>query len=302
MGWEEGVGLLGVGLKSGVDTYLKAREQDDDRAYKRKLLALQMMKEGVSEGSDGLLSYTPEAQQKRELENDKLKAEAQRLRAGDPMANVLKQEKLNQIAHQKTPAGRFEKMGADVKQKIGFITGAMQNLTDYEDRFRKGDRQGFLRGNIPGAMTLMGSTPIDDARINMQESIGRLASGGAISKDELVTFQGMLPTSGDDDETAARKLLNLRRELENKLTAYGYKTDDLEGIGFDSKSRGYGTEYAAMDQRGLLSGKKGVGLIGGAQGTATAGNKVRVSNGKETLLIDPADAADAAKDGFQVVK
>lgn len=30
-----------------------------------------------------------------------------------------------------------------------------------------------------------------------------------------------------------------------------------------------------------------------------SGGKIRVSNGKETLLIDPSDAADAAKDGYQ---
>lgn len=139
-----------------------------------------------------------------------------------------------------TPQGRFQKMGTEGKQKLGFITGALQNLTDYDKIFQSGGRQAYITPNTPIIGNFKSSTPIDDARIQLEEAIGRLASGGAINTSEEARFRTMIPTAADKDEEAIRKLSLLRREFENKLTGYGFQVKDLPALGFDLESRGYG--------------------------------------------------------------
>lgn len=59
------------------------------------------------------------------------------------------------------------------------------------------------------------------------------------------------------------------------------------------------TMRSALEKRLNVSGYRQVG--GAPKKTTPVAGKIKVSNGKETLLIDPSDAADAAKDGYQAV-
>lgn len=71
------------------------------------------------------------------------------------------------------------------------------------------------------------------------------------------------------------------------------------------------TFNAGLDQSGKIAHQKfdkfmrSRGYVpkgGGGSAESTPGEKIKVSNGTETLWIDPSDAADAAKDGFEMVQ
>lgn len=189
------------------------------------------------------------------------------------------------------PAMRLSKMGGEVKQKVGHIVSGLQSLSRYEDEFRKGGRQGYVTPDLPVVGKFVNSTPIDESRILMEEAIGRLASGGAINSGEEARFRKMIPTAADSDETAARKQINLRKEMEAKLIAYGLKPGELSAIGYDQSALGYGTESAAMDKRGLLPPREGGkgGLIRSAQAAPPAVRPGTEEQGYVFMGGDPAD-------------
>jgi hypothetical protein len=173
------------------------------------------------------------------------------------------------IAADRNPSAgaRLAKMGGEVKQKVGFITGGMQALTRYEEAVRAGGKQGYVDPSTPLIGQAITSTPIDEARTSVEEAIGRLASGGAINKDEESRFRRMMPTAADyrDPKVVARKLMNLRQEMEGKLTAYGFNTSELADIGYKPDQLGYDSKYSQMEDRGLTGGKQSGGLIQSAQ-------------------------------------
>jgi len=128
----------------------------------------------------------------------------------------------------------------------------LTNLTDYEKAFRGGGRPGYITSETPLVGGLISDTPIEMARRNMEEVIGRLASGGAINQPEEERFRKMLPRPGDDEKTQIAKLLNTRREYENKLRAFGVSPEDLGELGFDTEDLGQSGQYASAPQRGLI--------------------------------------------------
>lgn len=169
-----------------------------------------------------------------------------RLRESQIAAN-LAQAGIRQ--EQASPLGQYKKMPTEAKQKIGFLTEGLMNLTDYEKAYASGGRQSFVNSDSPLIGKALSSTEIDDARRNMQEAIGRLASGGAITKDEVNTFGAMIPTAADTDEASKRKLKGLRRALENKLTGYGTPVTSLSTLGFDTSKMGYGNLQRLQELR-----------------------------------------------------
>lgn len=274
---------IAAALKGGTESYLATNKDNETRALAKRKNAADLASKGLMEDENGKIVMTPEQQSKKSrelekfgLEKHKTEAEIAKLehdakkpfKESNPLADEMRLARLDEMgrkkeeaAYKKSPKGRLEGAGGDVKQKLGFLTGGLKSLTDYEGSFRKGERQGYLTPQTPLVGGLISSTPVDDARTQMEESIGRLASGGAINKGEEARFRSMIPKAGDNDEAAARKLTLLRKEMENKLQAYGFATGDLEQLGFDPKARGYGDEFADQPGRGLLKPKGGAGLL-----------------------------------------
>lgn len=241
---------LAQGVKGGLEAFRserdradKLRQQEIENEYKKGLLEQRLADRGARlENAKALALF------KNELEGGN---------AG--LLKNLQTKKMladfNKSQEEQTPRGKLDKMGGDVKQKVGFITGGLKSLTSYEDAFRGGGRQSYINSSTPLLGSVISSTPIDERRTELEEAIGRLASGGAINTAEENRFRKMIPTAADSDESAARKLLQLRSEFENKLIAYGFKPDQLGALGFDPKERGYGDDYGSMPQRGLIKAK-----------------------------------------------
>lgn len=277
---------LAEGLKSGVDSYRTERDYQsrrekelEDKALQKRMMALKLMEGGFQEQDGGFIK-TPE--QERKEATAQLISEAPLLKEGlmpkynpetktssvepikgfkrkgdDILADEMKMARLEEMrrkagesSRMRSPEGRLEKAGGDVKQKIGFLTSGLQALTRYSDAAKSGQSQSRITPQTPFIGGLVGSTPIDESRTAIEEAIGRLASGGAINVGEESRFRGMIPTASDyrDPATVQRKLENLRREFETKLNAYGFKPSELGELGFDSKSMGYGGKGLVQDK------------------------------------------------------
>ena len=287
---------VGEGLEKGTAGFLQQYNLAKDRKRQAERDAMEMKLKGLVQGPEGQWDLSPEAQLGQEVE--RFDKEAGIISKGgmiqtDPMTgkrSVVKdpsfqgdletinkrlqiQKNLQDIEkynREQTPAGKFEKSSGDIRQKVGFITSALGNVEKYRERIGAGEKQGFITPQTPLIGGLVKSTPIDEARINMEESIGRLASGGAIGQGEEKRFRQMLPTAADSPEIAQRKLDGIRSEMENKLLGYGIKPQELGALGFDPNALGYGQKQA-------VSAKKPGGLIPSAQ--AASGPKPGMVDG-----------------------
>lgn len=101
----------------------------------------------------------------------------------------------------------------------------------------------------------------------------RVAGSGAQSDADALPFIQMLPNADDADSVKVSKINAALQAVQNKTSAL-------------------------MQQRGLNGQPQG----GGAQPGAAPAATVKISNGKETYVVTPEDAAAAAAEGFKQVQ
>jgi len=198
---------------------------------------------------------------------------------------------------EKEPKTNVEKLGGDAKQKIGFIATGLDALSSYEKLYNSGQRQKYVNSSTPLVGGIIGDTPIDQERTRMEEAIGRLASGGAINKAEEERFRKFLPRAADTEEEARRKMSRLRQEFLLKAQAFGLSEADIPKSAAPTSSDEEINNLVAP-QKTAKSG----GLIKPKDIAPGKVQKVKVSNGKEILMIDSSDLSSAQQDGYSVVR
>lgn len=129
----------------------------------------------------------------------------------------------------KTTRAQYNKLPAETKNRVGIIADGLNSLDEYRKAYKGGQRERYVNIKTPLIGGLVTSSDIDIARDGLVEAIGRLESGGAISKDEGNSFRDMIPRAADKDAQAEKKLAKLERMLENRIAAYGISS--LEDIG-----------------------------------------------------------------------
>jgi len=185
-------------------------------------------------------------------------------RKSQQAATQAQQSTSNDFKQQELDIQR-QKAAADKKPKL---SGDEQKVISYASAVNQGikDMRDALT-NGDNTFTLWGDNNFTEAARRAAENYGRLQSGGAINKDEEARFLKMLPSATDSREMQARKLQKMESEMGARM----------QTLGVDPSAQ------AALRN----------------PNTAPKVTKVRVSNGKETFDIDPADLASAEKDGFR---
>lgn len=169
--------------------------------------------------------------------------------------------------------------------QLGLMRQAEQNINDLKQKYggypSVNNKWFRLQKNIASGM--FGTTLVSDAlnssaidpavreqisaELQFLESIGRIQSGAAISMSEWNSMREQyFPTFGDSPDSIARK------EQQRKKA--------LEGLGI-----------VAGRAESMVAPPKSI-----------SADQVKVSNGKETLIIDRSDLKDANKDGYKEVK
>jgi hypothetical protein len=128
---------------------------------------------------------------------------------------------------------QMPKLGADEKGKVGGIASAIRAINEMESSLDRGIGPEYIDVNTPFIGQFKSDTPFTKSQRVLNEVVGRLQSGGAISNDELNSFRGMGPRAGDSAEIQKSKIADQRAFLANKLRAYGVDERSLPSMGFD---------------------------------------------------------------------
>lgn len=290
------------GIKEGIDkaNQLKADKERqakldersaENQAVENAYKEAQAQKSGYVFQKDpvtGKISAVP-IEGFRDLDQDAKKIAIDRDRlAIDKMRRELGQLNTNPIA------AKYEKAPSTEKEKVGSYASILGTLTQYEDAFRGGQRKNQLDSSLPIVGRFMSDNDIDSYTMKISDDIGRLRSGGAINKDEEARFMKMLPRAGDNDADAARKLLDLRKEIGFRLQGFGIKPEDLPQLGFNPEQLGLAGKFAEATDRGLLSGKRPAPMYG-----KDANSVINYFNGGGALTPPPANAEGGGNDILQ---
>lgn len=205
--------LVAQGLLSDQD----APSEYDDGFYKQNLMKYRQTKE-----------Y---------LDNQKTKSEtayhyAQAKKQGGAEYDPYKQMQMEKLAmdleekkFSKTPEGRLQKLGAEQKQRLDNAKLGLISTRGMSDALKAGDN----------TFSLVGDNDFTQQRSLFEESLGRMQSGGAISKEEEKRFKEMAPTKWDSAEMQQKKLAQLENEMNSRIGTLGFKPED---VGIAARSSG----------------------------------------------------------------
>jgi hypothetical protein len=130
------------------------------------------------------------------------------------------------------PYNRLESLGAEGRGKVGAIASGLQAIDQMGKAFNAGQTMDYVDANTPLIGGLLSDTDVTASERTMSEVVGRLQSGGAIGVQEIKTFRDMGPRRGDSKEEKIKKLAMQRDFLNNKLTAFGLRPEELNTLGF----------------------------------------------------------------------
>jgi hypothetical protein len=150
---------------------------------------------------------------------------------------ALEREKLYEGANVKDPVKRLAKSNAEVKGKVGGIASALDALDQMEVAIKAGEGPQLINARTPFAGRFVSDTKFTQNANVLNEVVGRLQSGGAITKDELDSFERMGPRWSDSEEIKRSKLAQQRAFLGNKLAAFGFQPEELPKIGLSGQSK-----------------------------------------------------------------
>jgi hypothetical protein len=212
--------------------------------------------------------------QKERLAKEKL--------AADTAALGMKAEK--PPTEQQTSAAMFGRKAQDADKEVENLEASGYNPAGYDAAFRKAD--------FP-VIGQVAANPNDRQYIRAQKefiaAILRKESGGAITPDEFVEYGKIyFAQPGDDKGTLGAKAAARKRATDLLIASSRGAADNLANNPYTAPPRKIETVSLPGENRAVAS-----------QPRPPPPGKIRVTNGTETLFIDPADAADAAKEGFK---
>ncbi len=126
----------------------------------------------------------------------------------------------------------LKKLPSEAKKAVGGIAAGFDALNRMKMAIERGDDADYFDPETPIVGSFLTDTPFSEARRVMTDVVGRLQSGGAINADEEARFEAMGPRAGDSRERQLAKLDQQKDFLENKLRAYGLKSEALPALGF----------------------------------------------------------------------
>jgi hypothetical protein len=109
-------------------------------------------------------------------------------------------------------------LGTEAQKRALTSQSGLRSLQTLEETLAT-DPGAFKRQALPNPFGITAgitnTTDIRAATDNVVDVIARLRSGAAITDQEAARFARLLPQPGDSKESAARKLANVRAELES---------------------------------------------------------------------------------------
>jgi hypothetical protein len=167
-------------------------------------------------------------QKDRELDIKEIEANKPKGTGTDPLVSALRMQQLedarrrNDEARAKTEfdksvEGRQAKLGSDGKQRLDNAKLGLVSVQGMADALNAGNN----------TFSFVGDNDFTQQRALFEESLGRMQSGGAISKEEENRFKKMAPTFWDSPEMRTKKLANLQQEFSARIGTLGFQPEEL---------------------------------------------------------------------------
>lgn len=262
-------------IKSGIIGEQDAPSEYDDGFFRQNVLKYRETKD-----------YLENAKTKAEIANLNSQAGKRNKDEYDPykqmMAEKLRQE-LEDKKFAKTPEGRIRGLGAEQKQRFDNAKLGLISVQGMTDALNAGEN----------TFSLIGDNNYTQQRSLFEEALGRMQSGGAISKPEEDRFKKMAPTLMDSKEIRAAKLAQLQEEMKSRLGTLGFSPEEAGVASYREKTNKNSNDISGMgmstaNASDLPSVPKGKILM-------------QAPNGKQKY-IDIADKAEAIAAGGKVIK
>src|SRR3990167_267927 len=165
----------------------------------------------------------------KDAQTAKIIAETEYIRSGkakekDPMVTELQAQRLADLIEKrkaaefaKTPEGRLKGLNSGDKQRLDNAKLGLVSVQGMADALANGQN----------TFSPLGDNDYTQQRALFEEALGRMQSGGAISKEEESRFKSMAPTWRDSPEIQQKKLAQLQTEMQSRLGTLGFKPDEL---------------------------------------------------------------------------
>lgn len=321
----DGANSIAGGIREAMTTYMtmknqnrqekllenQMQSQDEDRAMK-------MTQSGLIKAPDGSIQMSPEAKaaqaRKGLIEQAGLLKSGYRIGKGVDGQEVL--EKIPGFEdiddkYKKARIKEIENRGGNVNLTPGekaFDISASKELSEYGI----GGGRGVIEKNLKlleSAITDLESGKAEDRSGGVSGMIGDRAMDlgnpkASATRDKIRSaVQGSLKQilGGQYTEKEGQDIFNraYNPRLSNSENIRRVKAE-LDYLRDLSTSKDSAAKYFA--ERGTMKGmsNQGAGLLPSAN--AGTGGKIKVSNGKEVLMIYPSDESAAAKEGFKRMK
>jgi hypothetical protein len=137
----------------------------------------------------------------------------------DELAKETRAE-TRKIEGEKRAATGGKKMSTEERARLDNIVMGSKAVEDMALALSQGDN----------TFSLVGDNDFTESRTRFEEALGRMQSGGAITKDEEERFKRMAPTWTDSADMQQRKLLNLRTIMSDRAKTLG-RSEFTDGIG-----------------------------------------------------------------------
>lgn len=232
------------GIKEGrekAELLQQQRAQESDAAkFSQAAKEAELAEKGFQKQTDedgGVFFARPSdyknlADKKTEADIAKTLAETERIKygrgTGDPeMADLRKlilqqqlaeaQRKSALEAEKQAPEGRLKNLPSTDKQRLDNAKLGLVSVQGMAAAISQGQN----------TFSLFGDNDFTQQRTLFEEALGRMQSGGAISKEEEMRFKNMAPTWKDSPEIQQKKLIQLQAEMASRLGTLGFTPEQV---------------------------------------------------------------------------
>lgn len=139
------------------------------------------------------------------------------------------------------PDRRMAKLSGQEKIHLDQTKNAFGAISKMADALKSGEN----------TFSMVGDNNFTKAATTFENAIGRLESGGAISKDEGARYRSMGPKHFDPPEIKKQKLMDLAADMTSRLGTLGFKPSEV-GV------KEYDFNNFTAPQKGLLQSTKEV--------------------------------------------
>lgn len=188
---------------------------------------------------------------------------------------------------------------ATVEKNLGKLESAVQKLE--QDGELGGGLSAYLPDVVDDAVNPERAAVRDDIRSAIQASLKQILGAQFTEKEGQAIFERAFNPRLSDAENARRvraELNAIKRMADQKDKALAYFRDNRTLRGFKPDT----SLMTAQTQAEPSRTREGGGGMVEPAAYADSGDKVRVSNGSETYMIDMSDLPDAMEDGFEVLR